>query len=50
MRRPEEALPYCPAGLVLVAITLGYLALDRLADAHGSNRASSMVTAIGPPN
>jgi hypothetical protein len=36
--------------LVLVAITLGYLALDRLADAHGSNRASSMVTAIGPPN
>jgi len=32
--------------LVLVAITLGHLALDRSADAHGSYRASSRVTAI----
>jgi hypothetical protein len=32
--------------LVQVAITLGYLALDRSADAHGSYRASSMLTAI----
>jgi hypothetical protein len=32
--------------LILSAITLGYLALDRSADAHGAFRASSVVTTI----
>jgi Prokaryotic Cytochrome C oxidase subunit IV len=32
--------------LVLVAITLGYLALDRLAGGRGAYRASSVVTTI----
>ena len=32
--------------LVLVAITLGYLALDRLAGGQGAYRASSVVTTI----
>ena len=32
--------------LILVAITLGYLALDRSADAHGADRASTIVTTM----
>ena len=32
--------------LILSAITLGYLALDRSADDHGAFRASSVVTTI----
>jgi hypothetical protein len=32
--------------LILAAITLGYLALDRVADDHGAYRASSIVTTI----
>ena len=32
--------------LILAAITLGYLALDRSADGHGTFRASSVVTTI----
>jgi hypothetical protein len=32
--------------LILVAITLGYLALDRSADGHGSYRASPVVTTV----
>jgi hypothetical protein len=32
--------------MILSAITLGYLALDRSADGHGTFRASSVVTTI----
>jgi hypothetical protein len=32
--------------LILVAITLGYLALDKFADTQGAHRASSVVTTI----
>jgi hypothetical protein len=32
--------------LILVAITLGYLALDKPADAHGAYRASWVVTTV----
>jgi hypothetical protein len=32
--------------LILVAITLGYLALDRSADSQGAHRASTIVTTI----
>ena len=32
--------------LILVAITLGYLALDSSTDGHGTYRASSVVTTI----
>ena len=54
MNTQSEKAPSCSAQkrrslivlLVLVAITLGYLALDRSAAAHGSYRAGSMVTAI----